>query len=100
MKKVLFLLISFQLIFYCKAQVRFFVAPSGSDNNSGTFEKPFGSPGFAIKKALGQGGKDVIIELRKGNYGLQKPIEINSISFKPRSLAIRGYGKEKVVISG
>jgi hypothetical protein len=82
------------------SQVKLFVSTNGVDTNEGTAVKPFRTIHAAVARAMTYQGEDVILEVRKGVYHLEKTIEINASSFKPRSFHIRGFGNEHVLISG
>ena len=101
MKKIFAgLIISLNCIFNCSAQLKIYVAPNGNDKNPGTIMKPFKSPVIAVNRAIQESGKDVIIELRGGNYSIDKTIDISSSAYKLHSLTIHAYGNENVTISG
>ncbi|MDN3655538.1 PDZ domain-containing protein [Ferruginibacter paludis] len=89
-----------QCIFNCSGQIKLLVALNGNDTNSGTITQPFQSPAAAIAKAITLTGKDVVIEIRKGVYYLDKTIGITAASYQAHSLTIRGYKNEQVTISG
>ena len=99
-KRKLLSIVFIQCVFNCSAQVKFFVASNGNDNNSGTIAKPFQSPAAAIEKAISLSGKDAIIEIRNGVYHLDKTIVITAAAYQLKSLTIRGYKNENVVMSG
>ncbi|MBX7172957.1 MAG: right-handed parallel beta-helix repeat-containing protein [Pyrinomonadaceae bacterium] len=82
------------------AQVKIFVSEKGQSNSVGTIAKPFNSLDVALKQAQKLVDKDVIIEVREGNYYLEKTIVLNSDELKTKSLTIRAYQNEKVKIIG
>jgi len=99
-KKFALSIILLQVIFNSSGQIKLYVAVNGSDKNPGTITKPLRSPELAVNKALTHANKDVTIEIREGTYRLEKTILINSSAHAPRSLAIRAYRNEKVILSG
>lgn len=100
MKQLFTVLVILTIAHFCNAQIHYYVATTGNDRNPGTFTKPFKTPEFAIGKALSHEAKNVIIELRRGTYNLHNTIGISSAVYRLRSLIIRGYSKEKVIING
>lgn len=100
--KLTLLVLIFPLISACHviAQVKIFVSEKGQSNANGTIAKPFNSLELALKQAKTLMDKNVIIEIRQGNYYLEKKIAINSADFLAKSLIIRAYQNEKVNIIG
>lgn len=99
-KAIFSIFIFLQVALGASSQIKLYVATNGADKNEGSAGKPFRTLHAAIASALTYPDKDLIIEVRKGVYSLEKTIEINSSSFKLRSLHIRGFGNENVVITG
>lgn len=62
--------------------IRFYVAPSGSDENPGTLERPFATPGRAqraVREHLAKGlAGDVRVELRAGDYYLPQGLSFDA----------------------
>ena len=81
------------------AQLKYYVALNGNNNNPGTSARPFKTIRHAVDHALRNKDKDVTIELRAGTYYLDETIEINAVDFLPASLQIRAYNNENVTIS-
>ena len=99
-KKLFLCNINLLFFFLSYAQVHIIVTPHGSDNNSGTFAKPVKTLEAALMKSIAHSGKDVIIEIRGGTYNLDKTLEITTAAFSLRSLTIKPYASEKVIITG
>jgi hypothetical protein len=86
--------------FSARAQdVKFFLSPSGNDQNTGTINKPFQS----LKKALtcipNYPGKKISIQLRGGTYYLDQTLLLESTKTVSKTLQITAYRNEKVFIS-
>lgn len=82
------------------AQVSLYVATTGNDTNTGSFEKPFKTLEKAIAQAQQAKGKSVKIWIRKGTYYVTKTLILNASNISCKSLNIIGYQNENVVISG
>ena len=84
----------------------FQVAPSGSDTNPGTEEKPFATPGRAMQavRALVAGGlkSDVRVVFHSGTYPLAAPLVFTSADSGSagHSITYAAASGEAVVISG
>lgn len=81
------------------AQLKYYVALNGNNNNPGTIARPFKTIRHAVDHALRNKDKDITIELRAGTYYLDETIEINAADFLPASLQIRAYNNENVTIN-
>ncbi|MEP6748257.1 MAG: right-handed parallel beta-helix repeat-containing protein [Bacteroidota bacterium] len=88
------------IYFSTNAQSSVFVASNGNDNNSGSIQKPFKTISAALLFCNAKANADVIIEIRGGVYYLDSTILIRNGSYKSRSLTIRAFKNEKVIISG
>ena len=51
-------------------------------------------------KSITHSGREVSIEIRGGTYSLDRTIEISSTNYSLRSLTIKPYSTEKVIITG
>ncbi len=99
-KKFYLSIILLQIFFFCAGQNKIYLSLRGSDKNEGTLNEPFKTLKVAITKALTFAGRDVIVEIRGGTYSLDKTLDISSNDFSLRSLTIRPYLNEKVIITG
>src|SRR2546425_7533700 len=77
----------------------YYVAPTGSDGNPGTLEKPFATIQHA-QQALRQ--KPGLVWLRGGTYYLPEKLVFNTedSGSKAAPVVYQAYGKEQPVISG
>lgn len=78
---------------------KIFVSVTGKDNNAGTFAKPFKTLNKALTASESFSGKQVSIQLRSGTYYLPETVVVKSTSKSPETLEIKGFDKEKVIIS-
>lgn len=93
---VCFLLSSFGVY----AQTEYFISAEGKDSNAGSVEAPFASLEKALEEARKASG-EVTLFLREGTYRLQKTIVLTTADGnRSKTLNIRSYPGEKVVISG
>lgn len=76
------------------------VSTQGEVNGLGTLQSPLKTIEEALLKAKQSLEKDIVIELREGTYYLTEPLIILSSDFKSKSLTIKSYNEEDVVISG
>jgi hypothetical protein len=86
------------------AQTTWYVSPTGSDQNAGTFERPFKTVEKALDALKARSGSAAIyrIVLRNGLYHIEKPVVLDA-SLKldsASSLFIEAYKGERPVISG
>lgn len=82
---------------------QFFVAPTGSDSNPGTLQKPFASLGRAQKAARTVAGREAVtVSLRGGTYDLPETLvftaQDSGTAAKP--VVYRAYNDEQPVLSG
>lgn len=99
MKKLLPLTILLLSFWTCIGQT-LFVSTTGNDENAGTKALPLKTLTRAITLALGHKNADVNIEIFSGNYPIGQTINIYAKDYKLRSLTIRAYGNERVILSG
>lgn len=100
MKKLLLFLGLIIFAFALSAQQKFFVAPDGSDSNSGTITYPFKTIDAALKKVAQTKANQVFIYLRGGRYSLSQTLEITPQIINNHQLVISNYNNEKVVFTG
>ncbi len=83
------------------AQTTFFVSPKGKNINAGSRENPFADIDYAKLKARKIPGS-VVIYLLEGTYYLSQPIVFKpeDARGKNRTLTIKNYNNQKVIISG
>lgn len=82
------------------AQTEYFISVEGKDSNVGSVEAPFASLEKALEEARKASG-EVTLFLREGTYRLQKTIVLTTADGnRSKTLNIRSYPGEKVVISG
>lgn len=82
------------------AQTEYFISVEGKDSNAGSVEAPFASLEKALEEARKASG-EVTLFLREGTYRLQKTIILTTADGnRSKTLNIRSYPGEKVVISG
>ena len=82
------------------AQTEYFISAEGNDSNAGSVEAPFASLEKALEEARKASG-EVTLFLREGTYRLQKTIVLTTADGnQSKTLNIRSYPGEKVVISG
>ena len=82
------------------AQTEYFISVEGKDSNAGFVEAPFASLEKALEEARKESG-EVTLFLREGTYRLQKTIVLTTADGnRSKTLNIRSYPGEKVVISG
>ena len=82
------------------AQTEYFISVEGKDSNAGSVEAPFASLEKALEEARKASG-EVTLFLREGTYRLQKTIVLTTADGnQSKTLNIRSYPGEKVVISG
>lgn len=77
-----------------------FVSPIGREVNDGSKNNPFGDIVSALNKAKKSKKKNITIYLREGKYYLSNTLEIKSLDFKDKRIAISAYPLESVTISG
>jgi len=82
-----------------------YVSPFGSDQHTGTFEKPFKSlpkARDAVRKINGEAKGDIIIYLRGGQYPINETIELDhrDSGSNGNRIIYRAHPGEKPVISG
>ena len=82
-----------------KAQTTLFVAPKGNDKNPGTLARPLKTLEHAVRNAIQQKGKDVVIEIRGGDYYLSQTIVLHSADVLSSSIRITAHQNETVTIS-
>ena len=77
----------------------YYVAPTGSDRNPGTLERPFASPGCAQQAARQKPGW---VLLRGGTYYLPETLVFNArdSGTKAAPVVYQAYGDERPVLSG
>ena len=85
--------------FSAQSQISVFISPNGNDNSSGAIQHPFKTLQAALAATNTLTG-NVVIEIRGGTYYTGSTILIQAKNFRNRSLVIRGYKNEKVIISG
>lgn len=82
------------------AQTIYYVSLAGNDKNNGSLKAPFRTIEKAQIKARETNG-EVIISLRSGEYRLSKPLLFTpEDGNESKSLTLRSYSNERVVISG
>jgi len=101
-KAMLFLFLSAVM---SAAQIKFYVSPSGNDDNPGTFSAPFKTltaARDAVRLISSSMSEDIIVYLRGGTYSVT-----STITFKPEDSGKNGYRiyymaypGEKPVLSG
>lgn len=97
---VLWLLPGLLLFNAARAQkINVFVSPNGSDQNNGSVKSPFKSIDKGLSFAKEFKGKDVRIQMRAGTYYLDQTIVINSADAHFKSLQVKAYQNEKVIIN-
>jgi len=101
MKKLLLITLCCLTLAACSKETIFYVAPSGSDNNSGTKQQPFATITKAQQAARQTKGA-VTVYLREGVYYLNEPVVFTpEDSRNERSpLRITAFPDEKVTVSG
>lgn len=82
------------------AQTSIYIAPHGSDSNSGTKEKPLKNLAAAISRISSAPSGPVHLILREGTYYLPKTIRITPAVLQEHAVKIMSAENEKVVISG
>ncbi len=95
-------------VVFSEISLECFVAPNGSDTNSGTIDAPFATLERAQKhinelKALGKSAEgDYIINLRGGTYGRESTFTLTDADSgnADKRVIYKAYNGEKVVISG
>ena len=82
------------------SQTEYFISAEGKGSNAGSVEAPFASLEKALEEARKASG-EVTLFLREGTYRLQKTIVLTTADGnRNKTLNIRSYPGEKVVISG
>lgn len=82
------------------AQTIYYVSLTGNDQNNGSLKAPFQTIEKAQQKARETRG-EVILSLRSGEYRLSKPLLFTpEDGNENKSLTLRSYPNERVVISG
>lgn len=76
------------------AGTTYYVAPSGSDNNPGTRERPFATLDYALKKV--EAGDT--INVRAGTYRFQKTLWIGVEGTSTARIVIQAYANEKPIL--
>ncbi len=102
MKNIIHLLLLFLMSMGVElsAQTNYYVSFYGNDKNDGSFKAPFRTIEKAQHKARETSG-EVIISLRRGEYRLSKPLLFTPEDGNDnKSLTLRAYSDEPVVISG
>ncbi|WP_157558117.1 PDZ domain-containing protein [Niabella aurantiaca] len=94
----IFLLTMWSLVHAAFAQTKIFVAPAGSDRNTGTVRAPFKSLHKALSVASAGKG-DATVYLRGGTYYLDTTVIIRADQLRAASLTISRYKDESVTIS-
>lgn len=98
--KILLLTCCWLSPYYSYSQSELFVDVKGKDSNNGSIESPFLSVERAVIEARKLSG-EVTVFLREGTYRLKKTIVLTSVDGnKNKTLNIRSYPGEKVVVSG
>lgn len=88
-------------VLHLKAQTIIFVAPDGSDKNTGNVSSPVKSVEKALLLARSQNSGETMIYLRDGEYRLEKPLQITDEDKKMvGTLTIAPYPGEHPIIKG
>lgn len=96
----IYLLINFLFVSsFLHAQTTLYVAPKGDDKNPGTLTRPLKTLEHAVRNAIQQKGKDVVIEMRGGDYYLSQTIVLHSADVLSTSIRITAHQNETVTIS-
>ncbi|MBN1997438.1 right-handed parallel beta-helix repeat-containing protein [candidate division KSB1 bacterium] len=95
----LFIFLCFVVFLFTCAQPRFdviFVSADGSDDNSGTKKAPLATISAAVEKAKNYldsgGGSDMVIQVMKGSYNIDIPVELDrlTVNSDSQNIIIRG----------
>lgn len=93
MKKI-FYLIAYVHLVSCYTFAQFFVSPTGSDLNPGTFDLPFRN----LSKAISLAGPDSLIYMRGGVYTDSITIRLNKTGALSHPIKIWAYPGEQPII--
>lgn len=90
---------------HAETQATFYVSPSGSDSNPGTFAQPFATLGKArdeVRAINSDMTGDIYVYLRGGTYTLSDTFELDSSDSGTNGYNIiyKNYADEKPIISG
>jgi parallel beta-helix repeat protein len=91
---VVLALAAVSLLLSSNSSTEYYVSPTGSDSNSGTFQEPFKT----IQKALNTVSAGDTISIRGGTY--REKLTVKTSGTSGNSITIQNYENENVVIDG